>query len=391
MTTNIHESFLRLVRLGIGHTESTEITDNVDWVALKALADNQGLNAVVLDGIDRLQLNNLVAYELSLQMKLEWIGEVLQNYEQRYKQYEQAIGSLAGFYNQHGFKMMVLKGYACSLDWPMPNHRPCGDIDIWLFGQQQEADKALEAWFKVQGSKFKIDGSHHHHTVFDWQGFTVENHYDFVNVHAHKSSKELEVIFKELGDISNVNDNDNNQELQNSRIISTSKGTNITNVLVNGEKVYLPSANLHALFLIKHMVSHFAAAEITLRQVLDWAFFVEKHTKKIDWKWLLNLLEKYQMKDFCNSINAICVGDLGFDVKIFPNVQFDPALKEKVLADILSPEWTAAEPRGFFKRMVYKYRRWQGNAWKQELCYPESRVESFFTGLWSHIITPKGS
>ena len=156
MTTNIHESFLRLVRLGIGHTESTEITDNVDWVALKALADNQGLNAVVLDGIDRLQLNNLVAYELSLQMKLEWIGEVLQNYEQRYKQYEQAIGSLAGFYNQHGFKMMVLKGYACSLDWPMPNHRPCGDIDIWLFGQQQEADKALEAWFKVQSSRLMV-------------------------------------------------------------------------------------------------------------------------------------------------------------------------------------------------------------------------------------------
>ena len=117
MTTNIHESFLRLVRLGIGHTESTEITDNVDWVALKALADNQGLNAVVLDGIDRLQLNNLVAYELSLQMKLEWIGEVLQNYEQRYKQYEQAIGSLAGFYNQHGFKMSKRPNLGPGLIW----------------------------------------------------------------------------------------------------------------------------------------------------------------------------------------------------------------------------------------------------------------------------------
>ena len=74
---------------------------------------------------------------LPLQMKLEWIGEVLQNYEQRYSAYENAIGSLADFYNQHGFKMMVLKGYACSLDWPKPEHRPCGDIDIWQFGQQK--------------------------------------------------------------------------------------------------------------------------------------------------------------------------------------------------------------------------------------------------------------
>lgn len=50
------------------------------------------------------------------------------------KVYLQAVASLAGFYNAHGYKMMVLKGYACSLNWPRPEHRPCGDIDIWLFG-----------------------------------------------------------------------------------------------------------------------------------------------------------------------------------------------------------------------------------------------------------------
>ena len=427
MTLINYDTFFQLVRLGIGTSKDAKIPKEVDWVQLKALADAQGLTAVVLGGIDILgsqsskseeNLNqNLSNSELTTvpqlstlnsQLKLEWIGDVLQNYEQRYVQYEKAIGSLAGFYNLHGFKMMVLKGYACSIDWPKPNHRPCGDIDIWLFGKQREADEALNAWFKVQGSKFKIDGSHHHHTVFEWQGFTAENHYDFVNVHAHKSSKELEVIFKELGDASHINDNDNendsplqikrieqiNQEFENSRIVSTSKnakGTKISSVEVNGEKVYIPSSNLHALFLIKHMVSHFAAAEITLRQVLDWAFFVEKHTKEIDWEWLEELLVKFHMKDFYNCINAICVGDLGFDVKMFPSVQFDPALKDRVLADILSPEWTAAEPRGFLKRMAYKYHRWQGNAWKQELCYPESRFESFLTGLWSHIITPKGA
>ena len=355
---------------------------------LKALADAQGLSAVVLDGIDihgsqsskseENPTKNLSNTQLSTvpqlssltpQLKLEWIGEVLQNYEQRYKQYENAIGNLAGFYNSHGFKMMVLKGYACALDWPRPEHRPCGDIDIWLFGQQQEADKVLVNSSRIGELEniVTIDSSHHHHTVFEWQGFTVENHYDFVNVHAHKSSKEVEVIFKELG-------KDDSHYVE-----------------VNGERVYLPSPNLHALFLVKHMISHFAAAEITLRQVLDWAFFVEKHTNGIDWTWLEELLVKFHMKDFYNCINAICVGDLGFDVKIFPSVQFDPVLKDRVLADILSPEWTSTEPRGFFKRMAYKYRRWQGNAWKQRLCYPESRFETFFTGLWSHIITPKGA
>ena len=352
--------FLSLVRIGIGHEyEPVSISKITDWNVLKLLADSQGLSAVVLDGIER-QAD--LALTVPMEVKLEWIGEVLQNYEQRYKLYENAIGSLAGFYNQHGIKMMVLKGYACSLDWPKSEHRPCGDIDIWLFGEQKRADS-----LSLKEKGIKIDSSHHHHTVFYWHDFMVENHYDFINTHDFNSSKDLEVVFKELG-------KDDSHYVE-----------------IKGEKLYLPSPNLHALFLIRHLVAHFASVSITFRQILDWAYFVKNHGKEVEWEWLIGILKEYHMYDFYNVINAICVGDLGFDVKIFPNVQFDPALKDKVLDDILDPKWTATEPRGFFKRMLYKYRRWQGNAWKQEMCYSESRVESFFTGLWSHIITPKGS
>lgn len=105
---------------------------------------------MVVDGIERLQ-KELMPPKLML---VQWIGEVSQIYEKRFAEYRKAIGDIAGFYNSHGFKMMVLKGYACSLDWPKPEHRPCGDIDVWLFGQQKEADAALGSWFMVQGSRF---------------------------------------------------------------------------------------------------------------------------------------------------------------------------------------------------------------------------------------------
>ena len=371
---SIYKTFILLTRVGIGTSKDANISNDIDWVAVKALADAQGLTAIVLDGVNEVLKAKSPISNLKPQIKLSWIGEVMQNYEQRYAKYEKAISSLAKFYNQHGFKMMVLKGYACSLDWPSPKHRPSGDIDIWLFGNQKEADAALAASSKFHDSptseatkssaSFKIDSSHHHHTVFDWHGFTVENHYDFVNVHAHKSSAELEKIFKQLGqDDSHAGE-------------------------VNGEMVYLPSPNLHALFLIRHMVSHFAAAEITLRQVLDWAFFVEKHTKEVDWVWLDGMLDKFHMKEFVSCINAICVEDLGFSVNIFPAVQFVPKLKERVLEDILDPEYTAAEPKGFFPRVIYKYKRWQGNAWKQKMCYGESRWFAFWSGIWAKILKP---
>lgn len=355
MVVQLHNDLIKLIRLGIGHKDVSNYTDSVDWQAIKNLADKQGLTAVVVDGIEQLPDTKRPPKELLLQ----WIGEVFQSYENRYKLYQRAIAELAGWYNAHGYKMMVLKGYACSLDWPKPEHRPCGDIDIWLFGKQKESDSLL-----AKEKRIKVDASHHHHTVFDWHGFTVENHYDFVNVHAHKSSAELEKIFKQLGQ-------DDSHAVE-----------------VNGEKVYLPSPNLHALFLIRHMVSHFAAAEITLRQVLDWAFFVEKHTKDVDWVWLDGMLDKFYMKEFVSCINAICVEDLGFPVNNFPSVQFVPTLKESVLEDILDPKYTAAEPKGFFPRVVYKYRRWQGNAWKQKMCYGESRWVMFWSGIWAKILKP---
>ena len=348
-------AFLSLVRLGIGHPINTTIKEN-DWDWIRDCAEKQGLSAVVLDGIEKLP-DELRPQQVVL---LEWIGEVLQGYECRYDAYKKAIAEMARFFNAHGFKMMVLKGYACSLDWPRPEHRPCGDIDIWLFGQQKKADSLL-----VEEKKIKVDKDQHHHTIFNWNDFMVENHYDFVNVHAHKSSRDLEKIFKELGQ-----DDSNWVEL-------------------NGEKVYIPSPNLHALFLMRHAASHFAAEGINLRQVLDWAFFVKKHTKEIDWPWLVYILEKYHMKDFYNTINAICVEDLDFEANIFHQVLFNPLPKDRVLKDVLSSKYQHELPARLFPRLLFKYRRWKDNQWKRSLCFQESDISSFISALWAHLLRPK--
>lgn len=347
-------SFLTLVRLGIGHTGDAS-PERVEWDSIETLAERQGLSAVLVDGVEKLPEILRPPKEVLLQ----WIGETLQGYEYRYELYRRAIAELASFYNEHGYKMMLLKGYACSLDWPKPEHRPCGDIDIWQFGQQKEADA-----FLARKKGIKIDNSHHHHSVFCWRDFSVENHYDFINVHHHKSHVALEKTLKEL-----AQDDSHFVELY-------------------GERIYLPSPNLHALFLLKHSMNDFTSFSVTLRQLLDWAFFVEKHGKEIDWDWLNELLDKYHMKDFYNCINAICVEDLGFPVEIFRTVQFVPELKEKVLNDILNPKFPREAPHGLITRLVFKYRRWKGNEWKHEMCYNESMWSAFWSGFRNHLLKP---
>lgn len=362
VSKELQDIFLQLVRFGIG-TETVsrswfQVSDSTDWVELKAVADEQGLTAIVLDGLDKCYTDTTESTEmLPLQMKLEWIGEVLQNYEQRYKAYENAIGLLAGWYNQHGFKMMLLKGCACSLEWPRPDHRPTGDIDIWQFGEQKAADKCLT-------ESTEIDNSHHHHTVFNWKGFTVENHYDFINVHHHRSHTGFEKILKELGQ-----DGSHSIEL-------------------GGEKVYLPSPNLHALFLLKHAALHFVGTELTFRQILDWAFFVQKHGVEVDWKMLLPIIEEHGMMPFLNIINAICVGELGFDARIFPTVQFHPEQKDRVVDEIFASVYDGDKDKNLLRRSINRYRRWKGNAWKHDLCYKESMWSAFWSGVWSHLMKP---
>ena len=352
--------FLSLVRLGVGNDSLVEFSQ-LDWSEIKMIAERQGLSAVVLDGIEELKRRKLVdKCELPPKpLLLEWVGEVLQGYEYRYKLYRRAIAELASFYKRHGYKMMVLKGFACSIDWPKPEHRPAGDIDIWLFGQQKEADEILK---KETG--IKIDNDRQHHTIFDWRNFMVENHYDFLDVHHHKSNIELEKLFKEMG-----KDDSHFVELY-------------------GEKVYVPSTNMHALFLLKHAMSHFAAEGITLRNLMDWGFFVKAHTKEIDWKWLEGILEEYGMMPAYNIFNAICVGDFGFEPSLFPKIQFNPFMKDKVLKEILCPAFSRMMPESFFSRVIYKIRRWRGNEWKHELCYSDSLWSAFWSGVWNHLKKP---
>lgn len=354
------DTFLRLIRLGIGRESPgqnilTELTEHVDWPVIKNLAAQQGLSAVFLDGLELLEESQRPPKALLLQ----WIGEVLQQYERRYEFYGKSIAELAGWYRSHGFRMMILKGYACSLDWPQPAHRPCGDIDIWLFGKQKEADALL-----VKEKTIEIDNSHHHHTVFYWRDIMVENHYDFINTKDLKSSRELEFYFKEMGRDDSLS------------------------VILHGERVYLPSPNLNALFLLRHNLLHFVSTSMSLRQILDWGFFVDKHGNEVDWRWLLGVLERFKMKEFFDCLNGICVEDLGFEASNYPYIQFDSRKKELMLEDTLFPRYTSDEPRFLLPRLLYRIQRWRGNEWKQRMCYTDSRAAAFCRSIWAHLIKP---
>lgn len=363
MKDNIRFLF-QLVRAGLYLPERTDliIPDRIDWPSIYAAASEQGVLTIAWDGLQRLIADGVLPLEVQppRTLRMQWAYNV-ERMEQTYARQQKAIGRLSGFYGKHGIRMMILKGYGLSLNYPVPEHRPCGDIDIWLYGRQRQADELLRSTYGT-----KIDEDKHHHTVFHIDGVMVENHYDFLNIHSHLSNRGIE------------------RQLQ---ALATQPGETAD---VNGNTIYLPPADFNALFLLRHAAAHFAAAEIGLRHVVDWALFVHKYHDKIDWAQLETVAAEQNMHRFLHSLNAMSIDVLGIRSECFPAFERDEALEQRVLNDILHPEFDEQAPQGnIVNGQSWRFRRWWANRWKHRMVYKENLILTFFVQIHSHLLKPK--
>lgn len=356
------ESFLLdMLRMAMGKSVPSSAPGAVDWEALFSLASRQGVSPLVYDGIKQSGI------AMDDEIRYKWVG-MTGYHEARYARYTAAVSRLADFYRSHGLAMMVLKGYGLSLNYPIPAHRPMGDLDIYLMSHEgtpvgkelyKVGDKALEETFGI-----KADNSHHHHSVFHFENIMVENHYDFINIYAHRSSRVAERYLKEW-----VWESPAVHEL-------------------NSVPLLLPPATFNALFLLRHSASHFAAINMPLRQVLDWLLFVEHHGSDIDWSRLMPVLEQLSLQRFCAVVNAMGVRYLGFDASLFPQVTDDDALVQRVLEEVLNPGFSESEKGTLASALWVKPRRWWHNRWKNRLCYSDSLPSTFVHSLHAKILKP---
>ena len=358
---------------------TNSIFDNItscSWESICSISSHHGISAIVWDYIQKAVIDGKLPLEEqpSKVQKLQW-ALATERIEQKYARQKRVIAKLAAFFAKHNIKMMILKGYGLSLNYPIPNHRPCSDIDIWLFEEvvkpdgsilkqsvQQKADALLREHLNIS-----IDEDKHHHTVFYIDGVMVENHYDFLNIHAHRSNRIIESHLQGLVQ----------QEMEC--------------VNVEDAQIYIPSPDFHALFLLRHSAAHFAAERIVIRHLLDWRYFVEKYTQKIDWSGLNTIAKQMNMHCFLNCINAICIDKLGLPQECIPPFKREPKLVERVWNEILQPEFSEPQLKnaGYLKSWSYMFRRWWANRWKHRIVYNEGLLKTFFVQVWSHLLKPK--
>ena len=292
-----YATFLQLVRLGIGTSKDAEIPKEVDWVALKALADRQGLSAVVLDGLNTDGAN--LTDTMPLQMKLEWIGEVLQG-EQVYKLQHEVAKDMSNLFHNNAIRTYVLKGDVIAECYPKPEHRVSVDLDCFLVEETSSkihvsGSKGFDAWSLgndlIRSKHFDVKTDFYKNSTFDISGVVVENHQYMVPFRGNERLEKLERFFqeqfKEFNSLSSLRD----QEFENSRIRDT--------------WLYRPPVMVSALFLIEHAYSHFLHEGLTWRMVLDWVLFRKKHKDEIHWGDFEALIDEYGFRMFYDVFSEI--------------------------------------------------------------------------------------
>lgn len=93
---------------------------------MMALADAQGLSAIVLDGLNAVPSDGIKTMPKPL--RLEWIGEVVQM-EVRSNAQSKAAASLGELFHNNGIATYVLKGPVIAECYPHPN---TGSVRIWI-------------------------------------------------------------------------------------------------------------------------------------------------------------------------------------------------------------------------------------------------------------------
>lgn len=323
--------------------------------SLLKIAGSQGILSAFMHGL----LERDYQDEELRDIIITWYG-IAEKSQRGYKKRLMAMEELAKVFKQAGMDVMFIKGATLAKYYPVPEWRMFSDIDFYLYGKYEEGLKVL----KEIGVEFE-EGFHHHSTA-SYSGILLENHYDFVDRVNHRCNLLIDDELKKLAEI----------ESHNYRF--SFQDENIDNA-------YCMSPTMNALFLIRHMSTHFASETIPLRMLYDWALFLKKDSENVDWNKVLHIYEKSGMDCFAGMIQGILEEKFHVTIAECPIKPIMDATTERIWISIIDSTSKTKKGKsllGVVKETITFFR----NRWKYKVAFPQ---ESFWrlclSFIWVHL------
>lgn len=355
------DSLFSLLRLGleveVPTKEAVQYISRLSadqWTNLRTLAEKQGVTAIALDGVNRLiesfGQESIVKSINSTWWKvfvLEWMGQLLM-IEQSNQHQLTVMNDLAQKWVINGCRVMVMKGQSNGLFYPKPEHRSTGDIDCYLFENYSTGNDI------AQYAGAKVDKSWYKHSVISYKGETFENHQFFVHTRDGKAGKQLE------------------KELEDALKVDSSLYAPLSKYVV------CPPVQWTVMFLTYHACAHFISEGLNLKQVLDWAMFLNKYQEDVDWPQFYEFCSRYHLSRFADVATAIAIEYLGIKITN-EKIKTESPYTERVLHSALyDDDYVFGSGKGNWYNRIHLIKNLWTYRWKYRDIYEMSPLRQ----LW---------
>ncbi len=272
-----------------------------DWSALYQESTAQALSLLIWDTLSD-EERSFVPDDIERLWEQDSCSHVMYNEQLLYEQ-QQVIRLL----EDAAVPCVILKGSSSAANYPDPSLRIMGDIDLLVKPKQQiEAVKVLQA----NGFGDVLDENHHCHMTVSNEEITVEIHKEPNGLLLNNNSESLRKIREYFDDAI-----DRRQ-------------------FVGG--LPFPSDEHQAVVLILHKLEHFMLSGLGLRQLCDWAVFVNNKLDGATWAKLKPRLSEFGLLTFTGIMTQICVDYLRLPKEKAPwAMQYGGETASKVMAQIL--------------------------------------------------------
>ena len=337
-----YQDFLKLVQLGVGQ-DASSLSQDVDWEAMRNLADMHGLTPIVLDGIERLPLEK----RPDKQDLLQWIGEVM-NLEMQYDVQKKAANGMAMLFRHNYIRTYVLKGMVISECYPKPNHRVGSDLDCFLLPVKGDFDAWAFGNDLMKANGFKVEDNFYKHSKYILPGLMVESHQFMTPFRCNKRLTKMERILQKM-----LKEDKSEDCLMDSWLLR-------------------PPVMVSALFIVEHAYSHFLSDGLSWRHVLDWMMFAKAHREDVNWMAFDTMIDEFGLRTFYESYSRLgryLLGELALenltmrDLKMmedlwadFDIVEYDRDFKGKLA--LVGKIWRARWKYHYFSEISMVHAIW---------------------------------
>ena len=284
------EVFLEILKAGMWGVRPQVPEGFDEWVSVVRLAKSQSVLGIVGNGLlSDAELSQRVPKDLRDKVKKFVMSSMM-----THNLLNGTLVKVVSTLRDNGVESVLLKGQGLARNYPQPELRQCGDIDLYVGLEKGERVREILAPIaeKVDEAERVNVGKHYHVTMPGGVEVEVHRLTDLI------VSPKRNVIYQAASD----------------------KGTSTGLVTYDfgGTAVNTPADDFNAFFIFNHLFHHFLTSGIGLRQFCDWMMFLHARKGRLDLEYLGKLLSDMDMMKPWKAFGCVLVKLLGMPEEEFP-------------------------------------------------------------------------